>query len=126
MASVLCGKEKRIVCAPNNPVKASIYSHLFDGRKTASGSTYTPKKLTAAHRSLPFGTRLWLHNEKTGKTAVVTVTDRGPYNNRYKLDLSPAAARALGFGFKEGGAWITYKLLGEKDGKEIHRSSHLP
>jgi peptidoglycan lytic transglycosylase len=72
---------------------ASIYSD----RRTASGERMNPKALTAAHRKLPFGTRVLVTNKKNGKSVEVTINDRGPYIRGRIIDLSPAAARALGF-----------------------------
>lgn len=66
------------------------------GSKTASGERYDPLKLTAAHRTLPFGTELMVKNPKTHKSVVVRVIDRAPATGGRILDLSPAAAKALG------------------------------
>jgi rare lipoprotein A (peptidoglycan hydrolase) len=73
--------------------KASYYSH---GQKTASGVAFDPTQLTAAHRTLPFGTRIRVTNPKTGKTVIVTVNDRGPFVGKRVIDVSLAAARLLG------------------------------
>jgi rare lipoprotein A len=75
---------------------AAVYSHRLDGHKTASGKTYDPKKMTVAHKSLPFGTKIKITNTKNGKTAVATVTDRGPMQSGRVVDVSPAVAHALG------------------------------
>ncbi len=64
---------------------------------TASGETMNPKALTAAHRSLPFGTRLKVVNPANGHSVVVRINDRGPYIEGRVLDLSLAAAEELGF-----------------------------
>lgn len=74
----------------------SYYGDKFHGRKTASGKRFDKHGLTAAHRSLPFGTRLKVTNLDNGKTVVVTVTDRGPFAHGRILDLSEAAAREIG------------------------------
>ena len=65
--------------------------------KTASGERMNPAALTAAHRSLPFGTKLKVINQNNGKSVVVRVNDRGPFVKGRVLDLSKAAARTLGF-----------------------------
>ncbi|MFE0016335.1 septal ring lytic transglycosylase RlpA family protein [Mesorhizobium sp. NPDC059054] len=65
--------------------------------KTASGERMNPSALTAAHRSLPFGTRLKVTNKNNGKTVVVRINDRGPFIKGRVLDLSRGAARQLGF-----------------------------
>lgn len=83
-------------CAATTGV-ASYYAGNFIGRKTASGQIFTGKDMTAAHKTLPFGTRLKLTNEKNGKSVNVVVNDRGPFIKGRILDLSEAAARRLGF-----------------------------
>lgn len=75
---------------------ASWYGPGFHGRKTASGETYNQNGLTAAHRSLPFGTRVKVTNTRNGKSVVVRVTDRGPFIKGRVIDLSRAAASAIG------------------------------
>jgi len=76
--------------------KASYYADKFNGRKTASGSTFRQRKRTAAHRTLPFGTKLKVKNLDNGRTVHVKVTDRGPFVQGRMLDLSKKAARKLG------------------------------
>ncbi|HEY9777647.1 MAG TPA: septal ring lytic transglycosylase RlpA family protein [Planktothrix sp.] len=75
---------------------ASFYASKFHGRRTASGATYDQTKLTCAHRTLPFGTKLLVHNPANGKYCVVTVNDRGPFHAKRVMDLSGAAAKLLG------------------------------
>jgi|SRR6476661_2429887 rare lipoprotein A len=65
--------------------------------KTASGERMNPSAMTAAHRSLPFGTKLKVTNTNNGKAVVVRINDRGPFIRGRVLDLSKAAARQLGF-----------------------------
>jgi rare lipoprotein A len=77
-------------------VRATWYGHELGGRKTASGQTFNPHGMTAAHRNLPFGTCLLVSNPKTGKSVRVTVNDRGPFTRGVSLDLSLGAARAIG------------------------------
>ena len=74
-------------------VKASFYQL---GSKTASGERFNPNGLTAAHRSLPFGTMLRLVNHSNGRTVTVRVNDRGPFIKGRGLDVSRGAAAALG------------------------------
>lgn len=69
----------------------SYYADKFHGRKTASGQVFDNKKRTAAHRTLPFGTRLKVTNEANGKSVEVVVNDRGPFAKGRELDLSKAA-----------------------------------
>jgi murein L,D-transpeptidase YcbB/YkuD len=77
-------------------VKATWYGNELRGNRTASGEIFNPDGLTAAHKSLPFGTCLVVGNPRTGKTVVVRVNDRGPFTEGMTLDLSQGAARAIG------------------------------
>jgi len=65
--------------------------------KTASGERMNPAAMTAAHRSLPFGTKLMVTNQRNGKSVTVRINDRGPFIKGRVIDLSKAAARELGF-----------------------------
>jgi rare lipoprotein A len=75
---------------------ASYYGKEMSGRRTANGERFNPAGLTAAHRSLPFGTKLQVTNLRNGKSVVVRVTDRGPFRRGRVLDLSLGAANAVG------------------------------
>jgi rare lipoprotein A len=77
---------------------ASWYGPGFHGRKTASGERFNTHALTAAHKTLPFGTRVKVTNEKTGRAVVVRINDRGPYAHGRIIDLSQASAHAIGIG----------------------------
>jgi rare lipoprotein A (peptidoglycan hydrolase) len=74
---------------------ASYYGHQFDGQPTASGETFDMLGMTAAHRSLPFGTRVRVTNLTNGRSATVRINDRGPFVKGRVLDLSYAAAERL-------------------------------
>jgi rare lipoprotein A len=74
---------------------ASYYADSFHGRKTASGEMFDRGALTAAHRTLPFGTRVRVTNQDNRKSVVVRITDRGPFVKGRVIDLSPAAARQI-------------------------------
>jgi rare lipoprotein A len=74
---------------------ASVYS--YKGGRTASGERMNPSGLIAAHRSLRFGTLVKVTNRRNGRTVVVRIIDRGPFVRGRVIDLSPAAAQALGF-----------------------------
>lgn len=76
--------------------RASWYGPGFHGRRTASGETFNTNELTAAHRTLPFGTKVRVVNKKTGKSVVVRINDRGPYAHGRVIDLSRASAQAIG------------------------------
>ncbi len=75
---------------------ASVYS-TGSGAGTASGQRLNPGALTAAHRSLSFGTKVRVTNNNNGRSVVVTINDRGPFVRGRVIDVTPAAARALGF-----------------------------
>lgn len=75
---------------------ASWYSHAFEGRRTASGEPYSRYEMTAAHRTLPLGTLLHVTNPDTGVGVLVRINDRGPFHGNRLIDLSHAAASALG------------------------------
>ena len=75
---------------------ASWYGPGFHGKKTANGERFNTHDLTAAHKTLPFGTKVRVTNEQTGKSVVVRINDRGPYAHGRVIDLSKAAAEAVG------------------------------
>lgn len=75
---------------------AAVYSNRLHGRKTANGERYDRNALTAAHKTLPFGTRVKVTNPKTRKSVTVRINDRGPTQAGRILDISPRAAKALG------------------------------
>ena len=75
---------------------ASWYGPGFHGRRTASGERFNSGAMTAAHRSLPFGTKLRVVNEKTGRSVVVRVNDRGPFTRNRIIDLAKGPAQELG------------------------------
>lgn len=76
--------------------EASYYADSLDGNKTASGELYDKTKMTAAHRTLAFGTKVKVTYLKTGKSVTVTINDRGPHAKGRIIDVSGAAAKALG------------------------------
>ena len=88
---------------------ASVYSLAHSGRKTASGEIHRASALTAAHRTLAFGTQVKVTNRRNGRSVVVRINDRGPFVRSRVIDLSPAAAKALGF---SGLAPVTLALAG--------------
>jgi rare lipoprotein A len=89
---------------------ASFYGRECKGQRTASGERFDPNQLTAAHRTLPFGTLLKVTNLDNGRHVVVRVNDRGPYARNRVLDLSRAAARKLGFE-REGTAYVRLQVV---------------
>jgi rare lipoprotein A len=76
--------------------RASWYGAKHHGRKTASGEPFNKNSLTAAHRTLPFGTKVQVVNVKNGKSVIVKINDRGPFRRNLIIDLSHAAAGAIG------------------------------
>lgn len=76
--------------------KASYYAYAFNGRTTASGAIFKQNRLTAAHKTLPFGTKVKVLNKDNGKSVKVRITDRGPFIEGRIIDLSKKAAQRLG------------------------------
>ena len=89
---------------------ASWYGKEWNGRTTASGEKFDTNALTAAHKSLPFGTKVKLRNPQNGKEVVVTITDRGPFVKSRIFDLSQAAFKELG-DLDTGVLRLEYKVL---------------
>ena len=89
---------------------ASFYGDGFHGRETASGEVFDQEAMTAAHRTLAFGTLLRVTNLANGASVVVRINDRGPYVRGRSIDLSLGAARALGF-VEEGTARVRMRPL---------------
>jgi rare lipoprotein A len=75
---------------------ASYYAAKFQGRRTASGEAFDNNDMTAAHRTLPFGTKVRVTNPVTGASVVVRINDRGPFTRGRLIDVSRAAANQLG------------------------------
>jgi rare lipoprotein A len=76
--------------------EASWYGPGFHGRKTANGERFNTNELTAAHKTLPFGTKVKVTNKQTGESVVVRINDRGPFAKDRVIDLSKASAQAIG------------------------------
>lgn len=95
---------------------ASWYGKKFHKRRTSSGERYNMYQLTAAHRTLPFATRLLVTNERNGRQVIVRVNDRGPFKKNRMIDLSYAAAKKLGM-VGSGLAKVSIKVLPTKQSK---------
>jgi len=95
---------------------ASFYADKFEGRPTASGEKYKHSRLTAAHKTLPFGTIVKVTNLNNQKTVEVKINDRGPYVANRIIDLSKSAAVQLGF-INQGLAEVKIEILDPGDGK---------
>jgi rare lipoprotein A len=103
------------VLAHDTPVKAqegvaSFYSDHFQGKTTASGEPFDQQELTAAHPTLPFGTKVLVVREDTGSKVEVVINDRGPYAKGRIIDLSKRAAKKLGM-LKRGTAPVMVTSL---------------
>lgn len=86
--------------------QASVYAKKFTGKKMADGTRMSPHDDNAASKTLPLGTRAKVTNLETGKSANVTIQDRGPYAKGRIVDLSPATAQKIGIGKKDGVAKV--------------------
>lgn len=96
----------------NQVGSASFYGSKHQGRRTASGERFDQNSLTAAHRNLPFGTRLLVTNLDNEKTVVVRVNDRGPHTRGRLIDLSRKAAEQIGM-LGSGVAQVRVQTLGD-------------
>jgi rare lipoprotein A len=90
---------------------ASYYAQSFAGKRTASGEPYRPDALTAAHRSAQFGSRIRVKHLGNGREVVVRINDRGPWAKGRVIDLSYAAAKAIGL-HRSGTARVSLTLVG--------------
>jgi len=108
---VLAGCNRRI----SETGRASYYADTFNGRKTASGAVFSQHKRTAAHPSLPFGTKVTVTNQKNGRKVKVRINDRGPFVAGRIIDLSKKSAKKIGM-LKDGvvPVTITYKKSGHQ------------
>ena len=103
-----------LLCAPSlSYAETCIASHYgvgdgYGGRRTANGEIMNPRAMTAAHRTLPFGSRVTVTDLRSGRSIVVRINDRGPFIRGRVIDLTPAGARALGF---NGLAPVTLAVL---------------
>ena len=94
--------------------QSGVASHYSDLSVTASGRAYSSGAMVAAHRTLPFGTKVRVKNSRTGRSVVVTIVDRGPFTKSRIIDLSKGAANALGF---SGLQQVHIEVLGKGSGK---------
>jgi peptidoglycan lytic transglycosylase len=97
-ATALCGAFLMFATVPPANAQSGIASvYAYKGGRTANGERVSPSALTAAHKSLPFGTRVRVINRRNGRSVVVRINDRGPFVRGRVIDLTPAGAHALGF-----------------------------
>lgn len=90
---------------------ASYYAQKFHGKKTASGKRYDMNKYTAAHKKLPFGTKVKVTNEANGKSVIVEITDRGPFVRAREIDLSRRAFMEIANNKASGAMKVTIEVL---------------
>jgi rare lipoprotein A len=98
-----------IIAVPITASAQTGIASVYSGGRTADGEHASAGGLTAAHRSLPFGTRVRVTNERTGRSVVVRINDRGPFVHGRIIDLTPAAAHAIGF---SGLAHVNVTVIG--------------
>jgi len=104
---------------------AAVYSDKLTGHRTASGQVYDPAKLTAAHKTLPFGSKIKVTNTKNNKSVVLRINDRGPVQQGRVLDISPAAASKLGI-HHNSTSEVTVEVVSLGDGKTTKQSAVEP
>jgi rare lipoprotein A len=110
VAAAFCGVLTMFAFSPASHAQSGIASvYAYSGSQTASGERAAPGRLTAAHRTLPFGTRVRVTNKRNGRSVVVRINDRGPFVKGRIIDVTPAAAGALGF---SGLAPVTLEVVG--------------
>ncbi len=97
--------------------KASFYADKFEGSPTASGEKYRAARLTAAHKTLPFGTKVRVTNLANNESVVVTINDRGPFVEGRIIDVSKSAAERLSF-FNQGTTEVKMEIVDATDGKQ--------
>ena len=107
LALAACGGSKSAFIQSG---QGSYYADKFAGKPTASGTPYRPGKLTAAHNTLPFGTKIKVTNTRTGRSVKVTVNDRGPHVKGRIVDLSKKAANKIGL-VEAGVAPVQLKVI---------------
>jgi rare lipoprotein A len=97
LRAAVCGVAMICGCLPAVAQSGIASIYAYSGEKTASGQRADPGGFTAAHRTLPFGTKVKVTNKRNGRSVTVRINDRGPFVRGRIIDLTPAAARALGF-----------------------------
>ncbi|MEM8601095.1 MAG: septal ring lytic transglycosylase RlpA family protein [Bacteroidota bacterium] len=95
--------------------RASFYGPGFEGNRTANGEIFRMQRLTAAHRTLPFGSRVRVTNLRNGESVVVRINDRGPFVGNRVIDLSRGAAQEIGM-IRSGTAPVRLELLTQESG----------
>jgi rare lipoprotein A len=114
-----CALVASIIAIPMTASAQTGIASVYSGGRTADGEHASPGGLTAAHRSLPFGTLVRVTNESTGRSVVVRINDRGPFVRGRIIDLMPAAARAIGF---SGLAHVNVTVIGHGGERTRHHA----
>ncbi len=96
LGAAICGASLLLAFAPVSHAQSGMAS-IYSGGRTANGQRASAGALTAAHRTLPFGTQVRVTNRSNGRSVIVRINDRGPFVRGRIIDLTPAGAHALGF-----------------------------
>ncbi|GEP02417.1 lipoprotein A [Methylobacterium oxalidis] len=107
-AAAILGTVLSVAALNTASAQSGAASWYGSGSRTANGERFNPNGLTAAHRSLPFGTRVRVADARTGRSVVVRINDRGPFVRGRIIDLSRGSARALGMG---GTTYVSLHVL---------------
>ena len=118
-AAMICG------CSPAMAQSGIASIYAYSGEKTASGERARPSGLTAAHRTLPFGTKVKVTNKRNGRSVTVRINDRGPFVRGRIIDLTPAAARALGFSGLAPALWATLRGYTKDEHRAVLQNFNL-
>lgn len=108
---VSCKSTKAKASFYKNEAFACYYHDKFNGRKTADGSVFSNNKLTAAHKTLSFGTKVEVKNLENNKSVIVTINDRGPFTKGLEIDLSRKAFMKITDDSKKGKLKVSIKIL---------------
>jgi len=107
---ISCGSQNSNGGLGYKSTSVSYYANKFDGKKTASGETYRHSKMTGAHKSLSFGTRVEILNVENDKSVIITVNDRGTLKPSREFDLSQGAFKKIS-NLNEGILKVKYRIL---------------
>ncbi len=107
---VSCGSRNSSKDSSYKSTTVSYYANKFDGKKTASGEVYRHYKMTGAHKSLSFGTRVEIININNDKSVIITVNDRGPLKPSREFDLSQGAFKKIA-NINEGILKVKYRII---------------
>ena len=110
MLAACGGAKKASYSTFDKKAVATYYADKFNGKKTASGETFSNSKYTAAHKKLPFGTKLKVTNTANGKSVVVTVNDRGPFTKGFDIDLSKKAFMEIAANKNDGKITVSLEI----------------